>query len=207
MVSRGVAGAVLLSAVLGGALGCTRAVDGDVQPDAAAVAVVRDENQIRALVDEQNTYAADFDFAKLAQTKCAKYRDATAAETGPSIPAMTDLVTPDLISAPGAADLLRKLLAEKFPAAPAEVIDAVVDSVVAQDEAAYQAAMRDLMKSLISVKVTKVDNIEIRGDQATADLTITTKTGDEPPADQILTNKYVREDGKWRDCNVPSAGR
>ncbi|CPS04320.1 Uncharacterised protein [Mycobacteroides abscessus subsp. bolletii] len=204
MVCRRWAAAVLVGALLLGGVGCTRTVDGDGQPNAEALAAVHDEKQINDLVQQQNTYAGNFDFAKLAETKCAKYRDATA-QGGPPIPAMNEIVPPEIATTPGAGDALRGLLAQKFPTVPPDVISAVVDSLVNQDEPAYQTAMRNLLKSLIVVKA-EVQDIEIKGDQATAELTVTTTTGDKPPKREQQTVKFVKENGKWLDCNPPGAG-
>ncbi|AMU20684.1 hypothetical protein [Mycobacteroides abscessus] len=195
---------MLVGALLLGGVGCTRTVDGDGQPNAEALAAVHDEKQINDLVQQQNTYAGNFDFAKLAETKCAKYRDATA-QGGPPIPAMNEIVPPEIATTPGAGDALRGLLAQKFPTVPPDVISAVVDSLVNQDEPAYQTAMRNLLKSLIVVKA-EVQDIEIKGDQATAELTVTTTTGDKPPKREQQTVKFVKENGKWLDCNPPGAG-
>lgn len=203
MVCRRWAAAVLVGALLLGGVGCTRTVEGDGQPNAEALAAVHDEKQINDLVQQQNTYAGNFDFAKLAETKCAKYRDATA-QGGPPIPAMNEIVPPEIATTPGAGDALRGLLAQKFPTVPPDVISAVVDSLVNQDEPAYQAAMRNLLKSLIVVKA-EVQDIEIKGDQATAELTVTTTTGDKPPKREQQTVKFVKENGKWLDCNPPGA--
>ncbi|SHR05284.1 Uncharacterised protein [Mycobacteroides abscessus subsp. abscessus] len=204
MVCRRWAAAVLVGALLLGGVGCTRTVEGDGQPNAEALAAVHDEKQINDLVQQQNTYAGNFDFAKLAETKCAKYRDATA-QGGPPIPAMNEIVPPEIATTPGAGDALRGLLAQKFPTVPPDVISAVVDSLVNQDEPAYLAAMRNLLKSLIVVKA-EVQDIEIKGDQATAELTVTTTTGDKPPKREQQTVKFVKENGKWLDCNPPGAG-
>lgn len=204
MVCRRWAAAVLVGALLLGGVGCTRTVDGDGQPNAEALAAVHDEKQINDLVQQQNAYAGNFDFAKLAETKCAKYRDATA-QGGPPIPAMNEIVPPEIATTPGAGDALRGLLAQKFPTVPPDVISAVVDSLVNQDEPAYQTAMRNLLKSLIVVKA-EVQDIEIKGDQATAELTVTTTTGDKPPKREQQTVKFVKENGKWLDCNPPGAG-
>ncbi|MBA0048769.1 hypothetical protein [Mycobacterium sp. NPDC050853] len=196
---------MLLGALLFGGVGCTQTVAGDGQPNAEALATAHSENQIKALIEQQNTYTAGFDFAKLAETKCAKYREATA-KSGPPIPAMSEIAPPEIATVPGAGDALRGLLAQKFPTVPPDVINAVVDSLVAQDEQAYQTAMRNLLKSLITVKVTDVQNIEIKGDQATADLTITTTAGDKPPSHEQQTVKYIKENGKWLDCAPPTGG-
>ncbi|AMU25416.1 hypothetical protein [Mycobacteroides abscessus] len=195
---------MLVGALLLGGVGCTRTVEGDGRPNAEALAAVHDEKQINDLVQQQNTYAGNFDFAKLAETKCAKYRDATA-QGGPPIPAMNEIVPPEIATTPGAGDALRGLLAQKFPTVPPDVISAVVDSLVNQDEPAYQTAMRNLLKSLIVVKA-EVQDIEIKGDQATAELTVTTTTGDKPPKREQQTVKFVKENGKWLDCNPPGAG-
>ncbi|AGM28311.1 hypothetical protein MABM_15760 [Mycobacteroides abscessus] len=195
---------MLVGALLLGGVGCTRTVEGDGQPNAEALAAVHDEKQINDLVQQQNTYAGNFDFAKLAETKCAKYRDVTA-QGGPPIPAMNEIVPPEIATTPGAGDALRGLLAQKFPTVPPDVISAVVDSLVNQDEPAYQTAMRNLLKSLIVVKA-EVQDIEIKGDQATAELTVTTTTGDKPPKREQQTVKFVKENGKWLDCNPPGAG-
>ncbi|SLG55859.1 Uncharacterised protein [Mycobacteroides abscessus subsp. massiliense] len=204
MVCRRWAAAVLVGALLLGGVGCTRTVEVDGRPNAEALAAVHDEKQINDLVQQQNTYAGNFDFAKLAETKCAKYRDATA-QGGPPIPAMNEIVPPEIATTPGAGDALRGLLAQKFPTVPPDVISAVVDSLVNQDEPAYQTAMRNLLKSLIVVKA-EVQDIEIKGDQATAELTVTTTTGDKPPKREQQTVKFVKENGKWLDCNPPGAG-
>lgn len=204
MVCRRWAATVLVGALLLGGVGCTRTVEGDGRPNAEALAAVHDEKQINDLVQQQNTYAGNFDFAKLAETKCAKYRDATA-QGGPPIPAMNEIVPPEIATTPGAGDALRGLLAQKFPTVPPDVISAVVDSLVNQDEPAYQTAMRNLLKSLIVVKA-EVQDIEIKGDQATAELTVTTTTGDKPPKREQQTVKFVKENGKWLDCNPPGAG-
>ncbi|OTR10011.1 hypothetical protein [Mycobacteroides abscessus] len=195
---------MLVGALLLGGVGCTRTVEGDGRPNAEALAAVHDEKQINDLVQQQNTYAGNFDFAKLAETKCAKYRDATA-QGGPPIPAMNEIVPPEIATTPGAGDALRGLLAQKFPTVPPDVISAVVDSLVNQDEPAYQTAMCNLLKSLIVVKA-EVQDIEIKGDQATAELTVTTTTGDKPPKREQQTVKFVKENGKWLDCNPPGAG-
>lgn len=200
MVCRRVAGAVLLAAALLGAVGCTATVTGDGHADPAAAAVARDESQIRALVDQEAPALASFDAAKLAALTCAKNRDAVASMPPPEVPPMEDVATPEMVATPGFSDAMRASMSEKYPSASKDVIGALVDALVAQDEAAYESAFRALVMATTSVKVIEVKDIKIEGDTASASVTMQIQAGGQPADKNTTTDQFLKENGKWLDC-------
>jgi hypothetical protein len=73
------------------------------------------------------------------------------------------------------------------------------------DEAAYTAAMTDVLKQSAKIKLDKVDNIKVNGDAATADVTLSFTLGTQPPENVTTTAHLVREGGQWKDC-TPTQG-
>ena len=60
-----------------------------------------------------------------------------------------------------------------------------------------------MLKQVVKVSVDKVENIKIDGDKATADITSTQTLGDEKPETKTKENEFVKENGKWLDCEPP----
>ena len=86
----------------------------------------------------------------------------------------------------------------------ADTLDRVSQAIVDYDEPAYRAAMLDAVTEATSVTVDQVENIEIVGDTATADITSTRLMGDKAPQTSTNATPYVREDGVWLDCTDPA---
>ena len=51
---------------------------------------------------------------------------------------------------------------------------------------------------------TSADNIKVTGDTATADITSTWQNKGAQSETKTEPNAYVKEDGKWLDCQQPS---
>jgi hypothetical protein len=95
-------------------------------------------------------------------------------------------------------------LGTQFTGASRESLLAVANAVIGQDEPAYKAAMLDVVKQSMSVQLVGVENIVVKGDTATADVTLTQRVGDGPPENRTTSASLVRMDGQWLDCTPPA---
>lgn len=169
-------------------------------PEAAPSPTVSDEEQIRALVNEEGDAFADWDMDKVAELTCAQYREEARS--------LDDVVPPmDMFPAEESAaigpDQFAELLGQQFTGASSESLHTVADAVIRQDEAAYQTAMLDVVKQIYSVRLEKVEDIKVNGDKATAQTTISQNMSGQPPKTDTSTITLVRENGEWKDCTEP----
>jgi hypothetical protein len=84
-------------------------------------------------------------------------------------------------------------------------LDRTAQAIVAYDEVAYQEAMLDLLTESAQLTTDKVDNIQVTGDTATADVTATRVMGDTPGQATTGSTPFVRENGQWLDCTDMAA--
>jgi|GEM_PF-4853508 len=197
MAARGIRSAGIVFVGLALALtGC-----GGSDSGASAEQTAADEEQVRAVLQEKGDAFTAWDTDRVAELTCAKYREDSRS--------LDELVPPmDMFPADESAALgpqgLADLLAEQFTGATPESLLAVSTAVVDQNEPAYHDAMLDVVKQIYSLKLDKIDNIEVDGDTATADTTLTQTMGAQPPQTQTTKVTLVREDGEWKDCTPPA---
>ena len=159
-----------------------------------------DEDQIRDVMTQESAAFSAWDFAKVGQFTCAKFRDhATSVDS--AIPAMS-MFSADTAASMGAQAFAAQL-GQEFAGASEQSLQAVADAVIRRDEAAYKPAMLDVVKQTMSVQLDKVDNIVVTGDTATADATLTQRIGDQEPQSRTSPVSFVREGGTWLDCTPP----
>lgn len=170
-----------------------------------AAAAAGDDQQITDLVQAQADAFNAGDWDALGKLTCAKYREQASDPASFLIPPITTFGTAQQAATLDAAQL-SGLLAEKFGsrASPA-TLDRTAQAIVAYDEAAYQDAMLDLLTESARLTIDKVDNIEVAGDTATADVTATRVMGDSPPQATTESTPFVRENGQWLDCTDMAA--
>ncbi|CRZ17209.1 Rv0361 family membrane protein [Mycolicibacterium neworleansense] len=170
----------------------------------SAQAAASDEQQIRDLIDEQEAAMAGFDFDRMAELTCAQYRDAVLAQPDTMFPPISEAGTPEELAAKP-ADVLTEALKQQYPTASDATIGKLVDALIRYDEPAYKAANLEILRQTTTVTIDKVDNVKVTGDNATADLTVSWKSGDRPPATSTDSNTFLKEGGQWLDCEEPSA--
>jgi len=95
-------------------------------------------------------------------------------------------------------------LGTQFTGASNEALRAVADAVIRQDEPAYKTAMFEVVKQSMSIHLVQVDNIVVKGDAATADVTLTQRLGKQPADTKTTPATLVRMEGKWLDCTPPA---
>jgi hypothetical protein len=159
-----------------------------------------DEEQIRDAMSKESAAFSAWDFDTVAQYTCAKYRD-HAKSVDSAIPAMK-MFSADSAASMGAQAFAAQL-GQEFPGASDQSLQAVADALIRQDEAAYKAAMFDVVKQSMSVQFVGIDNIVITGDSATGNATVTQRIGNKEPQSRTSQVTFVREDGKWLDCTAP----
>jgi flavin-binding protein dodecin len=103
-------------------------------------------------------------------------------------------------------DKLAESLGDEYTGASPESLRALADALVRRDEAAYKVAMAEVMAQSMKIRVDKVENIVVKGDTATADVTLVIGAGGkvnytEDPTQVVL----VKEDGQWKDCTPQDA--
>jgi hypothetical protein len=202
-----IAGIAMLSAVLV-ISGCGDKSDATATPTSSAATEspatptpkASDEDQIRDVITQESAAFSAWDFAKVGQFTCPKYRD-HAASPDSAIPPMK-MFSADAAASMGAQGFAQQLGGE-FAGAPEQSLQAVADAVIRQDEPAYKAAMLDVVKHSMSVQLVKVDNIVVNGNTATADVTLTQRTGTKEPQNRTSPVTLVRENGVWLDCTAP----
>ncbi|NEW50975.1 hypothetical protein GV794_08630 [Nocardia cyriacigeorgica] len=162
-----------------------------------------DAQQIRDLMVEQETAMATFDFDKMATLTCTKYREEVRNLSDTMFPPISEAGTPEELAATG-ADVLIPAMKASYPTASDESISQLVDALIRYDEPAYKAANLDILRQTTTVKIDKIENISVTGDTATADITSTWVHPGEQPAPEVAANAFLKEDGKWLDCQQPS---
>jgi hypothetical protein len=168
---------------------------------AAAPPPMSDEDQIRDVLTKEGAAMSAWNFDQVAEFTCAEYRD-QAKLMDSAIPPMSTFPAADAASMGPQA--FADQLGTQFTGASGQALRAVADAVIGQDEAAYKAAMLDVVKQSMSVQLVSVDNIVVTGDTATADATVTQTMGTQRPETRTSPANLVREDGQWKDCTPPA---
>jgi hypothetical protein len=160
-----------------------------------------DEDQVRDLLTKESAAFGAFDFAKVGELTCPQFRE-QAMSTDNAVPPMA------MFPAEAAASLGPQGFADQvgaqFSGASNDSLLAVAHAVIGQDEAAYKAAMLEVVKQSMSIQLVKVDNIVVKGDTATADVTLTQRVGNQPPDSRTTPATLTRVDGNWLDCTPPA---
>ncbi|WP_101947189.1 hypothetical protein [Mycobacterium sp. 3519A] len=159
-----------------------------------------DEDQVRDVLTQESAAFGAWDFAKVGQLTCPKYRE-HASSVDSAIPPM-DMYPADAAASMGAQAFAAQLGAQ-FPGASEQSLQAAADAVIRKDANAYRTTMLDVVKQSMSVQLDKVENIVIVGDTATADVTVTQRVGDTEPQSRTNSAMLVRENGVWLDCTPP----
>ncbi len=175
--------------------GCSK----DTPPAPPPTPTVSAEDQIREVLTAATEATGTLDSAKMAELTCAKLRDRASS--------FTDLVPPistfpqEAVASMGAEQFAQNL-GEQFIGASPESLRAAADAVIANDEAAYVPAMKEVLKNSMQFRLDSVDNIVVTGDTATADVTVTVTVGAQPSRTETDQAQLVTEDGHWKDCTV-----
>ncbi|WP_280480657.1 hypothetical protein [Nocardia cyriacigeorgica] len=170
---------------------------------ASASAEGGDAQQIRDLIAAQGPAMATFDFDRMAEFTCTKYREDVRNLPNTMFPPLSSAGTPEEFAAKP-ADQMAAALKGEYPGASDETINTLVDALIRYDEPAYKAANLAILRETTTVTVDKVDNIKVTGDTATADITSTWQNKGAQSETKTEPNAYVKEDGKWLDCQQPS---
>jgi hypothetical protein len=188
-----------------GAAGCSSETTAapPSSPATTSVAVASDEQQIRDLVEQEQAAMAGFDFGRMAELTCVQYREDVKRLPETMFPPITEAGTPEELAAKP-RDALAGALKAQYPTASDTTINELVDALIRYDEPAYKAANLEVLRQSTTVSIDKVENIQITGDTATADITTTWKSGDAPPATETQPNRFLKENGHWLDCEKPS---
>jgi hypothetical protein len=159
-----------------------------------------DEDQVRDVLTKEGAAFTAWDFDKVGQLTCTLFRD-QATSPDKAIPPITMFPASDAaaVGPQGFADQLGK----QFAGASNDSLLKVADAVIGQDEAAYKTAMLDVVKQSMTSVLVQVDNVVIKGDNATADITVTQRLGTQPPDTRTMPAALIREDGQWKDCTPP----
>lgn len=169
----------------------------------ASVAPVSAEQQIRDLVAQEGKALSGFDFNRLAELTCVQYREAVRNQVDTLFPPISAAGAPgELAGAP--VDLLTSGFKRQHPTASDATINQLVDALIRYDEPAYKAANLEILRQTSKASIDKVENIKVTGDKATADLTTTWVFGENPPATATQPNAFVKENGRWLDCQPPT---
>jgi hypothetical protein len=160
-----------------------------------------DEDQIRDVLTKEGAAMSAWNFDQVAEFTCAQYRD-QAKSMDSAIPPMSMFPSADAASM--GAQAFADQVGSQFAGASPQSLRAVADAVIDQNDAAYKAAMLDVVKQSTSVQLDQVENIVVTGDTATADTTVTQRTGQQPPQSRTAPANLVREDGQWKDCTPPA---
>ena len=167
---------------------------------AAPPAKASDEDQVRDVLTQEGEAFSAWDFAKVGELTCPQYRE-QAMSTDAAVPPMSAFPA-DAAASIGAQGFAEQLGAQ-FKGASNETLTAVANAVIRQDEPAYRAAMLDVVKQSMSIQLTQIDNIVVKGDNAKADVTLTQRMGEQPPQARTTPASLVRIDGNWLDCTPP----
>jgi hypothetical protein len=159
------------------------------------------EDQIRDVLTRESQAFSAFDFDAVAGFTCTKYRD-QARDAAGAIPPMSTF--PAAAAAAMGAQAFADQLGAQFGGASRQSLLAVADAVIGQDAPAYKTAMLDVVKQTMTSQLVTVDNIVVTGDTATAEATVTQRTGDKPPDTRTSPADFVLEDGQWKDCTPPA---
>jgi|SRR4051794_10081159 hypothetical protein len=168
---------------------------------AAPTAKASDEDQIRDVLTQEGAAFTAWNFDKVGELTCPQFREKARSVDG-AVPPMS------MFPASAASSLGPQGFADQvgaqFKGASNESLLAVADAVIRQDEPAYKTAMLEVVKQSMSVHLLLVDNIVVKGDAATADVTLTQRLGEQPPDTKTTPATLVKMDGKWLDCTPPA---
>jgi hypothetical protein len=168
---------------------------------AAPSAKASDEDQIRDVLTQEGAAFTAWDFDKVGELTCPQFREKARSIDGAVPPmSMFPAAAASSLGPQGFADQV----GAQFKGASNESLLAVADAVIRQDEPAYKTAMLEVVKQSMSVHLVLVDNIVVKGDAATADVTLTQRLGEKPPDTKTTPATLVKVDGKWLDCTPPA---
>ncbi|SHU68048.1 Uncharacterised protein [Mycobacteroides abscessus subsp. abscessus] len=111
--------------------------------------------------------------------------------------------SPEAFRRVGLDAAIEKLQPALAPASP-DAVRAVAEAVIANDPAAYEAAIRRVEREGSSAEATRFDSIEITGEQATIDWVLTMRFFTQPPVTKQVTGHAIRENNRWVDCSPPT---
>jgi hypothetical protein len=167
---------------------------------AAPAPKASDEDQVRDVLTQEGVAFSVWNFEKVGELTCPQFRDQAMSTEG-AVPPMSAFPA-DAAASLGPQGFADQVGAQ-FAGASNEALLAVANAVIGQDEGAYKAAMLDVVKQSMSIQLTQIDNIVVKGDSATADVTLTQRIGKQPPETRTTPATLARIDGKWFDCTPP----
>jgi hypothetical protein len=169
---------------------------------AAPAPKASDEDQVRDVLTQEGAALSVWNFEKVGELTCPQFREQATSTEG-AVPPMSAF--PAQAAASIGAQAFADELGAQFVGASSESLRAVADAVIGQNDGAYKAAMLDVVKQSMSVQLVQIDNIVVKGDSATADVTLTQRIGKQAPETRTTPATLARIDGKWLDCTPPAA--
>jgi hypothetical protein len=163
----------------------------------APAPALSDEDQVRDVLTKEGAAVTEWDFDKVAELTCPQLRE-EARSTDGAVPPM-NMFPADAAASMGPQAFAAQL-GSQFAGASDQALQATANAIIRQDEAAYKAAMLDVVKQSMSVHLVEVDNIVVKGDTATADVLVTQRVGKQPADTRTTPATLARIDGKWMDC-------
>lgn len=159
---------------------------------ASAHATPSDEGQIKKVVANQLSALQNLDAQRFAANFCAKGHDAALelVQAISSPPSLSEFDGQD-------ADQVRTVVTKVFPQAAKADIDSFVAAVTSKNNAAYQAAWTQLVKSKVKDVTLTVQSVDISGDSATAQIASSVSG-----PSNVHAVAFVKEDGEWKDCSL-----
>jgi hypothetical protein len=162
-----------------------------------------DEQQLEDLYTRLTAAIGAFDADAAVGMTCARYQTHARSRIDDDPSLRIDFFGPPAKNAAlgvdGVTERLQPLLA---PASP-EDVRAVAVAIVNDDSSAYTEAMKRVRREgVVSTKV-HIDKVEVTGDSAVVDGTMTTQFFTKPPDTFPAQNQAIRVDGTWKDCTPP----
>ncbi|MCV7096149.1 hypothetical protein [Mycobacterium kubicae] len=159
-----------------------------------------DEQQLRELYSELVSAIGRFDIAEQVRLTCNKYQaDLQRRADADPMMQIDFFGSPDQVRRLGLEAATDKLQTVLLPASR-EAVQAVVQSILDGNAAAYKLAIHRVEQEGSTAILDRIDNIAVTGDTATVRGAYTLKLFTRPPEVVDGTNQAIREQGQWRDC-------
>ena len=161
------------------------------------------EQQIRDLYAKAVTAMRALDLDAALALKCTKLHAGIREQFETFTMPMSQWGTPAYYRSVG-VDKLVRILAPQFVPASEATVRQMAEAMVADDQAAFDRAVKEVMKQALFYDLV-VRDIKVTGNTATADVTTTLKLADKTQT-KSKQNQLIREDGRWKDCTPKAEG-
>ena len=159
-----------------------------------------DTQQLRDLYTQLATALGNHDVAEENRLTCDKFQG-RAQRRVDSYPmsTMDYFGSPEEFARSGVSAATDRLSAMLAPASK-DAVQALVAAIIKQDGTQYTSALRRVRREGTTVTVNRIEVIEIDGDRATVDGSMTMRAFVQAPQVIEATNEAIREGGQWKDC-------